>query len=807
MEITTPIKSLHGHISSLAKNNPKKTALLACDEGGAMVQEISYLELLQKIEDAAAYLHNAGLERGDRVALAFRNSVELLILSWAAWGAGIVTVPLDIKRDTVELYQYKIKLTNAKLLIVQEWFDATHHRGIPKTVDVAHIPEVAVREFSGFGSESGATIDWEPGLSYTALILFTSGTTAYPKGAKLTLENLIVNAEGIREWLHITGEDRFLVNLPLHHINSTTFCLSTLLSGGSIAIPPGYSNSRFWRQAAKTQATYTSIVQSILFDQLSREHEFAAVKPGLKLNRIQIGSAPVVAQTVQEFMKKFQIPLYQGYGQTETALRVTGVPMDLPPRLYEQLVEENSIGAPMPWADLQIADENGNILGENQEGELVVSGPAIMEGYIGKEPAFRSGYFLTGDIGFYRLIEGKRYFFLKGRKKEMIIKGGINISPVAIENQLKRISVDIDQVYVIGIPDKRYGEEVAAVICWKKDANEESAKRRLKYALVSGTPLLSLYETPACIASLTAEDLPVTSTGKVQRTVLKDKVPFDQFESIYLLFETSLPVVSSVEPSMVSSVEPYRFLILGPQSPYIAESLALYNHCWQPLVIDSTQYKENIRKQCILLAVDTENKIAGQIAFIRTDLGSRDLLHTSYRALVSAEANPNGPAFVCVSICSSGFEPKTVPSMVSGAEPPMVSKVEPPVVSKVEPPVVSKVEPSAIRIPDAEAVRAYLRDGNDPVLRFHQKPKAGLPLGAELVDVIAAGRPEDASSLGYTMLLKYPSVAAAVGITNEAPVANQLIEAVLLIAKDNGIEDVYAYSRPGGLAAYMAKQS
>ena len=309
---------------------------------------------------------------------------------------------------------------------------------------------------------------WETGLSHPALVLFTSGTTGHPKGAKLSLLNLIINADGIREWLHITADDIFLVNLPLHHINSTTFCLSTLLAGGTIAVPPNYSNSHFWQQMARTKATITSIVQSILFDQLGREKEYAAVKAEVKLQRIQIGSAPVIAQTVQEFMRKFGIALYQGYGHTETALRVTGVPMGLPQELYAQLIEENSIGTAMPWADVQIFGDEGTPLGEGEEGELVVKGPAIMEGYVGGGSAFKNGYFQTGDVGLFRMIEGKRFFYLKGRKKEIIIKGGVNISPIAVENALKNISADAAQVHAVAVRDERYGEEIGAVISWKK---------------------------------------------------------------------------------------------------------------------------------------------------------------------------------------------------------------------------------------------------------------------------------------------------------------------------------------------------
>src|SRR3989344_3148673 len=555
METAAPIKNLHEHIVSLAKRSPEKIALLSCDSEEKIFGEITYGELSRQVESAADYLRKLSLKSGDRVALAFNNSAELLILSWAAWSVGIVTVPLDIKRDTGELHQYKIKLSNAKLLIAQG--------GILKDSDRASLKDIKIVDFSGFSTGQKVKTEWKSGLLHEALILFTSGTTAHPKGAKLSLENLIVNAQSIREWLHIVESDRFLVNLPLHHINSTTFCLATLLAGGSIAIPPMYSNSHFWLQVATTEATITSIVQSILFDQLSREDEFANEKGAIKLNRIQIGSAPVVVQTLQEFRKKFCISLYQGYGQTETALRVTGVPMGLPEKIYEELIEENSIGTAMSWADVQISDENGKIIGEKEEGELVVKGPAIMEGYLGNEPAFRLGYFLTGDIGFYKTIDGKRFFYLKGRKKEIIIKGGINISPVAVENLLKKISHDIAQAYVVGIPEERYGEEVGAVICWKNGIDEENAKRRLKCTLLFGTPLISAYETPKYISSILPENLPMTSTGKVQRSILKNKIPLDQYEPIDALIQTPL----------------YKFSILNPQSPYLSASHELYNNC------------------------------------------------------------------------------------------------------------------------------------------------------------------------------------------------------------------------------------
>src|SRR3990167_7959552 len=649
-EENTPIQNLHEHILSLAQKYPKKMALVACDQEGAIIEEITYGQLAKNIEAAASYLRGLGLKKGDRVALAFKNSPALLILSWAAWATGIVTVPMDTKRDTSESYQYKLNLNNVRVLIAQG--------GVLKDIEGKYLKGIEVVDFIGFPAfaeasagrpdAGNAAVEWEESLSHPALVLFTSGTTGHPKGAKLSLPNLIVNADGIRQWLKITGDDTFLVNLPLHHINSTTFCLSTLLAGGTIAVPPNYSNSHFWQQMARTKATITSIVQSILFDQLGREKEYAAVKAEVKLQRIQIGSAPVIAQTVQEFMRKFGIPLYQGYGHTETALRVTGVPMGLPQELYAQLIEDNSIGTAMPWADVQIFDDEGKALGEGDEGELVVKGPAIMEGYVGGEPAFKNGYFQTGDVGLFRMIDGKRLFYLKGRKKEIIIKGGVNISPIAVENALKNISADAAQVHAVAVRDERYGEEIGAVVSWKKDVDEACAKRRLKCALLFGTPYLSAYETPKYLSALPVEELPMTSTGKVQRSVLKDKLSYEQFESIYGLIKTPR----------------YRFTALHRYSRWVSASYELYNQFFVPLTTEKGGYEKNIPKQLIILAARPDDSLAGQIAVIRTNLSADALLRTTYAQLLSPDVlDPQGNAFVCISICSADYKPKAVPSV------------------------------------------------------------------------------------------------------------------------------------------------
>src|SRR3989338_5803605 len=595
------IQNLKAHIFELAEKRPQDVALLACKETGETERSYTYVELRDEIVRTASWLqHELGSQKGDAMGLALPNSIELVLLSWSAWVLGIITVPLDMKRDTPKDYEYKLKLTGAKQVISKEELKALAQFKAPEK-----------------------EIIWQDGISHPALVLFTSGTTAKPKGVELSLENLLVNAQGIKEWFQITEQDRFLVLLPLYHINSTTFSLASLVARASIAAVPGYSNSKFWQQLANTQATFTSIVPTICYDQLSRREEFEAIESKLKVTRIQIGSAPVVPHDSKKFVEQFGIPLYQGYGQTETALRVTGVPLDIEKELYTKLLRENSIGKPMNWAEVEVMDAQVSILEEGQEGELAVRGKAVTAGYIKNEEAtsaaFKNGYFLTGDIGYYKVVDDARYFFLKGRSKEIIIKGGVNLSPVAIESKLKELNEDIDQVYVIGLPDERYGEEVGAVICWKESGKTlPELETQLKCQLTGPLENLVPFEVPRYIKTIKAEHLPMTSTGKVQRSVIKATTPRDEFERVSLCARNGT----------------HEFLRLtGEGKPLLKEALELYNYCWQPLVLDEKTFLKQVQNGVVLAVLNKQRKIEGMVTLLRTSLSEEQLKKISYRDL------------------------------------------------------------------------------------------------------------------------------------------------------------------------------
>lgn len=757
MKFTSPIQSLFLHIQSLAKENPSTPLFVQSDKEGKIGKQITREDFLKNIKSIAGWFLLQGLKAGDSISLGLSNSTELLAISWAAWSLGIITVPLDVKRDTLAEHKYKINLTKVKLLIYQEGLfseEELNSLNFLKKIIVSQVP---------FNKKILKDIPWKRDLSHQALILFTSGTTSHPKGVQLSLENLVANADGIKDWFKINENERFLVILPLHHINSTSFCLATLLAGASIAVLPTYSNSKFWQQVVGTQASFTSIVQSICFDQLSREKEFNDVRDRVKLTRIQIGSAPVVVSDAKEFIELFKIPLYQGYGQTETALRVTGVPLDINKNLYEKLVDENSIGIPMKWVEVEIMDRNGKILGENKEGELVVKGPVVMKGYLGLDEGFRNGYFLTGDIGYFRLIDGKRYFFLKGRKKEIIIKGGINISPVAVEDRIKQLSDAIDQVFVIGVPDKRFGEEMAAVICWKKEVDAEKEKLGLKQKLLQGTEIISTYESPKYIASIAPEEIPMTSTGKVQRSVLREKLDSATFEPISLIIKD----------------KDHRFMVLSTQSPYLDQAFKLYNYSWDPLTVDKNTFENFVKNMICIVALNKSDIVRGLIFLERISKREAKLKNLKYADLLNFSQDSiidkKGESIICVAICGSNYKKETIPD---------VSK-----------------------IPSASEIEKYLKAGKDSVFNFHQKAKGGLGKGAELLAVLPNSRPEDKRALGFNMLMKYPPITQNVVINDKASVATQLIEVVMFLAYQLDIKNVYAFSRPSGLARYISRKN
>jgi acyl-CoA synthetase (AMP-forming)/AMP-acid ligase II len=309
----------------------------------------------------------------------------------------------------------------------------------------------------------------------------------------------------------LTSADRSLLVLPLYHINAECVTLlPTLLSGGSVVIPSRFSVSHFWGWLEEYSCTWSAVVPTIISRLLDSEDPGPGNREALfrRLRFLRSSSAPLAPSLHREFIEKFKLLLIQAMGSSEAG-NVFSNP--LPPG-------ENKIGSPgLPWGfEARIVDQDGAELPSGESGEVLLRGPALMDGYY-KEPEQTAsvldsdGWLHTGDLA-YRDSDG--YFFVVGRSKELIIKGGVNIAPRQIDDVLEAHPAILEAA-AVGIPDHHLGEDVVAFVVLRADGAVD--EREL---LTFCESRLGHFKTPTRIYF--ADDLPKGPSGKVQRLRLRE---------------------------------------------------------------------------------------------------------------------------------------------------------------------------------------------------------------------------------------------------------------------------------------------
>ena len=368
-----------------------------------------------------------------------------------------------------------------------------------------------------------------------ALLVYTSGTTGAPKGVILTQYQLLVDALGISQWQAITGNQRMMCVLPIHHVNGIVVTIITpLYVGGSTVLNRKFSVSHFWGRIIREGVHCVSVVPTLLqylLEYAESEVEAGRTIFGGAINRRDLrhfrhficGAGTLSVQLARDFATTFGLTIMHGYGLSETTCFSCFLPINLPWDAQQRWMTAHgypSIGCPIEPNEMAIfsADGLGKILGEGERGEICVRGHNVMKGYYKRPDAnadsFKFAWFRTGDEGFYLLDDGGRpFFFITGRIKELINRGGVKYSPFDIEEVL----LAIDGVKVglaIGFENAYYGEEVGAYV-----VAEEGADLGSGAVLAACRAQMPFEKSPKVVVF--GDEIPVTSTGKFQRLKLQ----------------------------------------------------------------------------------------------------------------------------------------------------------------------------------------------------------------------------------------------------------------------------------------------
>ena len=493
--------TLHDLIDHHAETRPDAPFVIAPEPGVT----ITYRELREACRALGGFLHAHNVGAGDVVSFMLSNGIAAATVFLGAMYAGRVVCPLNLIAQDA-LLEHVIAHSDTRMVFAAPDL-ADRIERLVATCGRAIMVHAIDPDASGF-ERGSATAPVPISPESPALLMYTSGTTGVPKGALLSHANLIHAAEAVVSGHRLTPDDRVLSSLPLYHVNGQCIAtLSPLRAGGSIVMPHRFSVSQWWTLVERYRPTWLNMVPTIISYLLNGPDltaEQAAACRGIRFGRS--ASAPLPPEQHRAFESRFCVSIIEAMGLTESASIAFANPLDQDKRKH------GSVGLPL-GVEARVVASDGTVLGNGARGELQLRGGSVMQGYY-KAPdltagTIKDGWLATGDLG-YRDDDG--FYFVTGRLKELIIKGGENIAPREIDEALLKHPAVLEAA-AVGVADPHYGQEIAACVVLKSSAacSEEALRAHCLRELGS-------YKTPK-ILRLVA-DLPKGPSGKVQRLKL-----------------------------------------------------------------------------------------------------------------------------------------------------------------------------------------------------------------------------------------------------------------------------------------------
>jgi len=488
-------------------------------------ERVTYADLQTRVNKLSHALHALGVGKGANVGIMSVNSNQFVELYYATATVGATYVPLNFRAKTEEL-QYMLDASDVNVLFVSERYFPIFQQIKANLPKVQH---VFTLDFTSEGLRTFAQLreDGADEMFFTdvddndaALVIYTSGTTALPKGVVLTHKTLTAYVINTQNPCDPTNDQEVtLVAVPFFHVAGATTMLGSLWSGRKLAILPAFDPAGWLDTVERERVTHAFVVPTML-KRIMEADDFEKYDLS-SLQLITYGAAPMPFEIVRNAMDAFECGLMNAYGQTESTSTMTYLSPDdhrldgTPEQNDLKLKRLRSVGRPMPDIDVGILGPDGVVLPQNKEGEICIRGDRIMREYQKRADetasAVQDGWLHTGDVGY---LDDDNYLFITGRIKDLIIRGGENISPGEIENILEDHPA-IAEAAVIGVPDVEWGEVVKAIIVPVSGEPQPTLEELTTYVKAR----LASYKSPSLYEWV--PELPRNHLGKVLKNDLR----------------------------------------------------------------------------------------------------------------------------------------------------------------------------------------------------------------------------------------------------------------------------------------------
>ena len=500
---------------SLTRTAARLPANVAIVDGS---RQYNYAELNAWVNRVANALTQRGYRRGDALALASGNSAEFLVTYYACAKLGVVCVPINLGWRSAEV-AYVLGHCAARGIVVESQLLAVLSGAL---AEAPNVRDVIVAPGTGDATPAELTLD---GLADGAseaepehlvedrdpiTYLYTSGTTSAPKGVvgnhtAIYLESMTMALEA-----RFAADDRFVAMLPMFHTAQLNcHCSAAIMVGATIVIRRGFDAGELLTQIERDRITQIFGLPMMYREML--EHPDVASRDLSSLRRACYAMAPMPDEQLRRCLETFGCDFYLLFGQTEMSPTATMF------RPEHQLSHAGAVGTPVVNIQVGIMDGEGNLLPPGERGEIVYRGPHTMTGYLDNAAAtaaaFAHGWFHSGDVGH---LDKDGILWFNDRYKDVIKTGGENVASIEVEKAVYAADPNVVDAVVIGLPHDRWGEAITAVVVARpgtvidEPGLIDSVKR-----------LIDPYKAPKSV--LVVDALPRTSTGKVQKNVVRER--------------------------------------------------------------------------------------------------------------------------------------------------------------------------------------------------------------------------------------------------------------------------------------------